>query len=273
MSKLNRIGNKLGLAGALGILLAVGMVANQMVTESTVTAVERPRRPVPADRRKHVGGASQHEAGPARGPRDQVGQNSPPKFKRVRRNCTTSRRSKPRELDIGADATAQKPETRERLQRIKDADAGLRAQARRNSRRRRAMLLAQIDKRSAISTEWSKAFAAELASPALAQLDKSPRHRKAAVSGRLQRERACALQSGATASPAIADDRREGSPRPRERSRPVPEVDARTRWTTSEFRWPGSDALESNHQEIPRRQWRGREDRGLEDRYPRPTVR
>ena len=34
MIKLNRIGYKLGLAGALGVLLAVGMVANQMVTES-----------------------------------------------------------------------------------------------------------------------------------------------------------------------------------------------------------------------------------------------
>ena len=36
MIKLNRIGNKLGLAGAVGVLLAVGMVANQMITESTV---------------------------------------------------------------------------------------------------------------------------------------------------------------------------------------------------------------------------------------------
>ena len=34
MIKLNRIGNKLGLAGALGVLLAIGMVANQMITET-----------------------------------------------------------------------------------------------------------------------------------------------------------------------------------------------------------------------------------------------
>ena len=33
MIKLNRIGNKLGLAGAIGVLLAAGMVANQMVSE------------------------------------------------------------------------------------------------------------------------------------------------------------------------------------------------------------------------------------------------
>ncbi len=36
MFKLNRIGNKLGLAGAVGVLLAAGMVANQMITEASI---------------------------------------------------------------------------------------------------------------------------------------------------------------------------------------------------------------------------------------------
>ena len=45
MIKLNRIGNKLGLAGAVGVLLAIGMVANQMVTESKIEeASERAAR-------------------------------------------------------------------------------------------------------------------------------------------------------------------------------------------------------------------------------------
>ena len=39
MIKFNSIGNKLGLAGAIGVLLAVGMVANQMMTESRVAGV------------------------------------------------------------------------------------------------------------------------------------------------------------------------------------------------------------------------------------------
>src|ERR1700687_97348 len=39
MVKLNRIGNKLGLAGAVGILLAIGMIANQTMTESSVAEV------------------------------------------------------------------------------------------------------------------------------------------------------------------------------------------------------------------------------------------
>ena len=38
MIKFNRIGNKLGLAGAIGVLLAVGMVANQMMSEAEVEA-------------------------------------------------------------------------------------------------------------------------------------------------------------------------------------------------------------------------------------------
>jgi methyl-accepting chemotaxis protein len=36
MIKLNRVGNKLGLAGLIGILLSIGVVANQMRTETTV---------------------------------------------------------------------------------------------------------------------------------------------------------------------------------------------------------------------------------------------
>ena len=48
MIKLNRIGNKLGLAGAVGVLLAIGMVANQMVTESDNRGKQRARRPIAA---------------------------------------------------------------------------------------------------------------------------------------------------------------------------------------------------------------------------------
>ncbi|HEY0909533.1 MAG TPA: methyl-accepting chemotaxis protein, partial [Bradyrhizobium sp.] len=37
--KINRIGNKLGLAGAVGILLSIGMLANQIYTEATTSEV------------------------------------------------------------------------------------------------------------------------------------------------------------------------------------------------------------------------------------------
>ena len=50
MIKLNRIGNKLGLAGAVGILLAIGMAANQMIAESVTGSTDRdaPARPAAA---------------------------------------------------------------------------------------------------------------------------------------------------------------------------------------------------------------------------------
>src|SRR5258708_28867637 len=38
MIKLNRIGNKLGAVGLFGVLLSIGMVANQMVSEQTINA-------------------------------------------------------------------------------------------------------------------------------------------------------------------------------------------------------------------------------------------
>lgn len=41
MIKINRVGNKLGLAGLIGILLSVGVVANQMRTEAAITDVNR----------------------------------------------------------------------------------------------------------------------------------------------------------------------------------------------------------------------------------------
>src|SRR5450759_4713312 len=41
MIKINRIGNKLGLAGLIGIALAVGMVANQSLTETSIARANR----------------------------------------------------------------------------------------------------------------------------------------------------------------------------------------------------------------------------------------
>ena len=167
MSKLNRIGNKLGLAGAIGILLAVGMVANQIATESTVTAAnyraDRSQRIVESMSAAHLNMRQAQLAGRAirlaRTPAEvQKGTAELHHFEAI----------EAKELDTAL-ATAQKPETRERLQRIKeltrDYAAGTKELA-----KAQGDLLAQIDKRSAISTEWSKAFAAELASPALAQL-------------------------------------------------------------------------------------------------------
>ncbi|QDM30824.1 hypothetical protein FNL55_05345 [Tardiphaga sp. vice352] len=41
MIKINSVGNKLGLAGLLGIVLSVGVVANQIRTEAAITQANR----------------------------------------------------------------------------------------------------------------------------------------------------------------------------------------------------------------------------------------
>ena len=167
MSKLNRIGNKLGLAGAIGILLAAGMVANQIATESTVTAAnyraDRSQRIVESTSAAHLNMRQAQLAGRAirlarTAAEVQKGTAELHHFEEL----------EAKELDTAL-ATAQKPETKERLQRIKELTRDY-AAGTKDLAKAQGDLLAQIEKRTAISTEWTKAFATELASPALARL-------------------------------------------------------------------------------------------------------
>jgi methyl-accepting chemotaxis protein len=168
MIKLNRIGYKLGLAGAVGILLAVGMTANQMTTESMVAgSTER------ANRSQRVADTSiaahlelrkmQLTAREVRLAR------SPAEIDKIVADLARFKASSAKDLD-DAIAAAQKPEIRERLGNIKSLmdsfSAGVEDLA-----KAQTMLLAQIDKRTAISAEWTKAIETQLASPALAKLD------------------------------------------------------------------------------------------------------
>jgi methyl-accepting chemotaxis protein len=168
MIKLNRIGNKLGLAGAVGVLLAVGMVANQMATESTVAGAnyraDRSQRVAESTLAAHLNMRQVQLAASgirlARTPSE------------VDRRAAEMRQFgtvEMKEIDAAL-ASAQKPEIRERLQKIKslmtDYAASIEELAKAQSD-----VLAQIEKRSAISVEWTKGIAAQLASPALAKLD------------------------------------------------------------------------------------------------------
>ena len=67
-------------------------------------------------------------------------------------------------------ATAQRPEAKERLQKTKALMEGFTA-AVEDLAKAQITLLAQIDKRSVVSEEWTKAVAAQLGSPAMAKLD------------------------------------------------------------------------------------------------------
>ncbi|QWG26053.1 HAMP domain-containing protein [Bradyrhizobium sediminis] len=169
--KLNRIGNKLGLAGAIGVLLAIGMVANQMVTESTVAGAndraDRSQRVAESTLTAHLNMRQVQLA--ARGIRLAMTQSE------VNRGVAEMRQFGAVEMKEieAALASAQRPETRQRLQNIKslmtDYAAGTEELA-----KAQGDLLAQIGKRSAISTEWTKAIESELASPALADLPNRP---------------------------------------------------------------------------------------------------
>ncbi|SIO65949.1 methyl-accepting chemotaxis sensory transducer [Bradyrhizobium erythrophlei] len=168
MIKLNRIGYKLGLAGAVGVLLAMGMAANQMMTDASVSAVNdgaaRSQRVSDAALAANLAMRQMELAG------DNIRLSRAPA--EVEKNVALLHRLKATETSQleAALASALKPETKERLQKIKSLmdrfSAGVEEIA-----KAQAALLAQTDKRSAISGEWTKALDAELASPVMAKLD------------------------------------------------------------------------------------------------------
>ena len=167
MVKLNRIGYKLGLAGAVGVLLSIGMVANQMVTESTVAGANdragRSQTVADSTLTAHLDMRLLQLAGRATRlarTRDEVDKS----VVEVRQHDAAGTK----EIDA-AFTSAQKPETKERLQKIKllmnSYTAGVVDLAKAQTN-----LLTLIEKRTAISNEWEKAFEGQLALPALKEL-------------------------------------------------------------------------------------------------------
>jgi methyl-accepting chemotaxis protein len=168
MIKLNRIGNKLGLAGAIGVLLAVGMAANQMMTESAVTgANER------AARSQKVADSSLEAHLELR------------KIQLTARDIRLARTAADVEKTVAdlqrykavmakeieaALATAKMPATQDRLQKTRSLMEGF-TSAVEELAKAQTTLLAQIDARSAVSNEWTRSLETQLASPALAKLD------------------------------------------------------------------------------------------------------
>jgi methyl-accepting chemotaxis protein len=167
MIKLNRIGNKLGLAGAVGILLAVGMMANQIQTQATVTAAnDRVERLQQISDGTLVAHLNLRQVQLASGWIRLAKTSS-----EVEKGAAEMRqfaKAEGKEIEA-AIASAKKAETRERLERIKTLmdsySAGIEELA-----KAQTDLLTQLDQRSAISDEWAKVMEAQLASPALDRL-------------------------------------------------------------------------------------------------------
>jgi methyl-accepting chemotaxis protein len=160
---LNRIGNKLGLAGALGFLLAGGMIVNQTMSSAAVTAAngraERAQQVVDKTlsasvnmRRTQLGGRSTRLA------------RSPAEVESAVEEIRTFSDAQAKDIDAAL-TVAKAAESVERLNKIKSVMASYVAAALEIADTQK-QLLAQTAKRSAISAEWGKVLEAEIAAAA-----------------------------------------------------------------------------------------------------------
>jgi methyl-accepting chemotaxis protein len=160
---LNRIGNKLGIAGALGVLLAAGMIANQTTSSSAVTAAngraERAQQVVEKTLsaavnmgRTQLGGRSARLA------------RSPAEIDKAIEEIRTFSDAQAKDIDAAL-VVAKAAESVERLNKIKSVMTSYVAAALEIADTQK-QLLAQIAKRNAISTEWGKVLEAEIAAAA-----------------------------------------------------------------------------------------------------------
>src|SRR6266568_1363986 len=202
MIRLNRIGNKLGLAGVFGILLAGGMVANQMMTEASVG-----RATDVADRSQRVAESALSAHSNLRQIEIQARNIRMARTQdEVEKNAAGMRRfaaAAGNDIDT-AFATAMRPESKERLQKIKSLTSSF-VSGVEDFAKTQGNLLAQIDKRSAISMEWTKAVEAELGSPVLAKLDNRAEIEKALhqADAKVNMLRAAVWRLGATGDTSL----------------------------------------------------------------------
>jgi methyl-accepting chemotaxis protein len=168
MIKLNRIGNKLGLAGAIGVLLAAGMVANQMMSEAAIEAangrVARSQRMIDSVLVSQIELRQMQVAA-----RDIRLARTPDEVDKGIADLQRVKVAQAKEVDAAL-ATAQLQATRERLAKVKSLletfTSGVEdlAKAQKDS-------LAQAEKRDAISGEWYRAFQTALNSSVFARID------------------------------------------------------------------------------------------------------
>ena len=176
MIKLDRIGNKLGVAGGVGLLLFIGMAANRVISESSIAGAtdraNRSQRVADAALTAHLDLRMMQLAA-----RDIRLARTAAEVEKSTADLQRLRVAGVKALD-DALAAAQRPEVRERLQNTRSLldryTAGVEELAKAQN-----TLLAQTDKRSVISAEWTKAVEAELASPLHGQAGQQGRDRKA----------------------------------------------------------------------------------------------
>jgi methyl-accepting chemotaxis protein len=164
---LNRIGNKLGLAGAIGAILAVGMIANQIVTENAVSAANE-RADLSQQVVEHILTANVNMRQTNLGGRSaRLARNTAEADKSA---ADIKQFSEAMIRDVDAALTyAKAQDDRERLTRLKDTMASYTSGAIDLAMAQKALLV-QIAKRNDISNEWAKGLQAVTTSPSLANV-------------------------------------------------------------------------------------------------------
>ncbi|MBI5322833.1 MAG: methyl-accepting chemotaxis protein [Bradyrhizobium sp.] len=166
--KLNRIGNKLGLAGAIGVLLAGGMVANQMMSEAAVEAangrVARSQRVIDAVFVAQIELRQMQVAA-----RDVRLSKTPEEVDKGIADLQQLKVAQAKEVDAAL-AAAQLQETRERLAKVKSLLDGFAAGVEDLGKVQKESL-AQAERRDSISGEWYRAFQTALNSSVFARID------------------------------------------------------------------------------------------------------
>jgi methyl-accepting chemotaxis protein len=168
MIKFNRIGYKLGLAGAIGVLLSAGLVANQMMSEAEITAANQRT----ARSQRVIDGVS---AAMLDLRMIQLAERTIRLAKtaeEVDKNLADMQRFKATQgkaLDETL-TSAMRPDTRERLQKIKSLMDSYTSGVEELAKAQKSSLL-EIEKRDTISGEWYRAFQNSLNSSVFARID------------------------------------------------------------------------------------------------------
>jgi methyl-accepting chemotaxis protein len=164
MIKFDRIGNKLGLAGAFGILLSAGMVVNQMASEATINSANA-RADAQQSIVKHALEADVALRRMQLAVKDVRLSTAPAEVEKGAGGLGEADALRIKELDF-AIARSENPENKERMVKIKS----LADDYSKNSSelaKTQLKLLETLEKRKTFAKKWAADFSAALASPTL----------------------------------------------------------------------------------------------------------
>ena len=168
MVKLNRIGNKLGLAGAIGILLSAGLVINQMTSDSEIEAANK--RAARSQIMIDAASASQIDLRLIQlAERNVRLSKTAAEVDKNLADMERLRSSQKQQLD-GALANAQRQDTKDRLQKVQSLMDSYTVAVQELAKTQKDSL-EQTERRDTISGEWYRAFQTALNSSVFARID------------------------------------------------------------------------------------------------------